>query len=72
MQVIKQKLTATCAQLTGYLHQPDTNAHQTNLPAIIIVPGGSYTHIPVAQAESRHGFRWARLPGLLLGIYATH
>lgn len=52
MQVIKQKLTATCAQLTGYLHQPDTNAHQTNLPAIIIVPGGSYTHIPVAQAES--------------------
>ncbi|MCT4458483.1 alpha/beta hydrolase [Lactiplantibacillus paraplantarum] len=52
MQVINQKLTDTGAQLTGYLHQPDTNAHQTTLPAIIIVPGGSYTHIPVAQAES--------------------
>nr|WP_318766839.1 hypothetical protein [Lactiplantibacillus carotarum] len=40
MQVIQQKLTGSTAQLTGFLHEPDLNAHQTNLPAIIIVPGG--------------------------------
>lgn len=52
MQVIQQKLSGGHAQLTGFLHQPDKNAHQTALPAIIIVPGGSYTSIPVGQAES--------------------
>ena len=73
MQVIKEKLTDSCAQLTGYLHQPDANAHQTDLPAIIIVPGGSYTHIPTAQAESLamafagHGYQAFYLEYTLLG-----
>lgn len=73
MQVITQKLTASSAQLTGYLHQPDANAHQTTLPAIIIVPGGSYTHIPTAQAESLamafagHGYQAFYLEYTLLG-----
>jgi len=52
MQVIQQKLTNNQTQLTGFLHTPDQNAHQTDLPAIIIVPGGSYTHIPTGQAET--------------------
>lgn len=52
MQVIQQKLPGTAARLTGFLHAPDQNAHQTALPAVIIVPGGSYTMIPTGQAES--------------------
>lgn len=73
MQVIQQKLTGSTAQLTGFLHEPDLNAHQTNLPAIIIVPGGSYTHIPTGQAESLamafagHGYQAFYLEYTLLG-----
>lgn len=72
MQVIAQKLTSS-AQLTGFLHEPDQNAHQTDLPAIIIVPGGSYTHIPTGQAESLamafagHGYQAFYLEYTLLG-----
>ncbi|MFC6180638.1 alpha/beta hydrolase [Lactiplantibacillus daowaiensis] len=63
MQVIQQKLADPNVQLVGLLRDPDANAHLTQLPAIIIVPGGSYTHIPTQQAESLalafagHGFQ---------------
>ncbi|RRK11682.1 alpha/beta hydrolase [Lactiplantibacillus garii] len=73
MQVIQQKLAGSSAQLTGFLHQPDPNAHQTTLPAIIIVPGGSYTQIPTGQAESLamafagHGYQAFYLEYTLLG-----
>jgi len=52
MQVIQQKLASQNVELVGLLRDPDTNAHLTKLPAMIIVPGGSYTHIPREQAES--------------------
>lgn len=56
MQVIQKSLStknyATKATVTGYLREPDEHAGHTSLPAIIFVPGGSYTHIPVQQAES--------------------
>ncbi|MFC6201820.1 alpha/beta hydrolase [Lactiplantibacillus nangangensis] len=52
MQVIQQKLGTGPAQLTGFLHTPDQNTGKTHYPAIIIVPGGGYTHIPVGQAET--------------------
>lgn len=56
MQIIQKKLTTedypTQATLTGYLKEPDGHANQVDLPALIFVPGGSYTHIPAQQAES--------------------
>lgn len=73
MQAIQQKLATGPAQLTGLLHTPDENAHQKLLPAIIIVPGGGYTHIPVAQAETLalafagHGYQAFYLEYTLLG-----
>jgi len=73
MQVIQQKLTNNQTKLTGFLHAPDQNAHQTELPAIIIVPGGSYTHIPTGQAETLamafagHGYQAFYLEYTLLG-----
>lgn len=39
------------AYLKGYLHEPNPETKQATYPAIIIVPGGSYTHIPEHQAE---------------------
>ncbi|MFD1671836.1 alpha/beta hydrolase [Agrilactobacillus yilanensis] len=41
----------TPAYLQGYLHEPNPETHQSTYPAIIIIPGGSYTHIPEHQAE---------------------
>lgn len=73
MQVIQQKLPGTNARLTGFLHTPDPNAHQTTLPAILIVPGGSYTSIPTGQAETLamafagHGYQAFYLEYTLLG-----
>lgn len=56
MKVITQNLSnetyQTKATLTGFIKDPDENAHKINLPALIFVPGGSYTHIPEQQAES--------------------
>lgn len=56
MKVIQQNLSnsnyTTTATLTGYIKEPDAHAHQATLPALIFVPGGSYTHIPEQQAES--------------------
>ncbi len=40
------------AYLKAYIREPDTNTPQTSFPAVIIVPGGGYTHIPEAQAET--------------------
>ncbi|AVK62117.1 alpha/beta hydrolase [Lactobacillus sp. CBA3605] len=51
MQVIQHKLTGSGAQLTGFLHSTDPTGTTPKYPSIIIVPGGGYTHIPVAQAE---------------------
>ncbi|MDT6981084.1 alpha/beta hydrolase [Levilactobacillus zymae] len=49
MQIVKQALAENSqAYLQGYLRQDDPTA---TYPAIIIVPGGSYTHIPEQQAE---------------------
>lgn len=51
LQIITVPLT-TPAYLKAYIRQPDDNTPQTTYPAIIIVPGGGYTHIPEAQAET--------------------
>lgn len=40
------------AYLQGYLHEANPEIKQTQYPAIIIVPGGAYTHIPDHQAET--------------------
>lgn len=49
MQIIKQVLANDSkAYLQGYLRR---DAPDATYPAIIIVPGGSYTHIPEQQAE---------------------
>lgn len=56
MKIIQQSLQtdtmSTKATLTAYIKDPDLHANQTILPAIVFVPGGSYTHIPTEQAES--------------------
>ncbi|KRN97847.1 esterase lipase [Levilactobacillus paucivorans] len=50
MKIIKQALSSDSnAYLQGYLRQ-DAGTPQ-HYPAMIIVPGGSYTHIPEQQAE---------------------
>lgn len=53
MQIIHDSLgNDTQAYLQGFLHETDSeNADQT-FPAIIVVPGGSYTHIPEQQSET--------------------
>ncbi|VDG17716.1 alpha/beta hydrolase [Lactiplantibacillus mudanjiangensis] len=63
MQVIQEKLADPNVTLVGLLRDPDQRANLTHLPVIVIVPGGSYTHIPIEQAESLalafagHGFQ---------------
>ncbi|ANK60404.1 alpha/beta hydrolase [Loigolactobacillus backii] len=55
MQIIEKPLTAkgmAGPYLKGLLKSPDPAAGQTKLPAIIIIPGGAYTHIPVEQTET--------------------
>lgn len=50
MKIITQSLASdSAAYLHGYLRQPEDTA--LTYPAVIIVPGGSYTHIPEQQAE---------------------
>ncbi|MCI1913208.1 MAG: alpha/beta hydrolase [Schleiferilactobacillus harbinensis] len=39
------------AYAQGYLHTPNEEIGRTTYPVIMIVPGGSYTHIPEHQAE---------------------
>lgn len=40
------------AYLQAYLREPDPKLTQKRFPAVIIVPGGGYTHIPKAQSET--------------------
>ncbi|KRN28239.1 esterase lipase [Lactobacillus selangorensis] len=42
----------TPAFLKGYLHEPDPEIERDQYPAIVICPGGSFTHIPEHQAET--------------------
>ncbi|MFT8338649.1 alpha/beta hydrolase [Schleiferilactobacillus harbinensis] len=50
MQEINQTLTEP-AFFKGFVHAPNPEIKRTKYPAIMIVPGGSYTHIPEHQAE---------------------
>ncbi|KRK48920.1 lipase esterase [Secundilactobacillus kimchicus JCM 15530] len=53
MQLISKRLTTDSpATLTGYIQNRSDGPTPKNWPAIIVVPGGSYTHIPQAQAET--------------------
>lgn len=53
MQIVKESLGSdTAAYLQGYLREPDTENPDQVYPALIVVPGGSYTHIPEQQAET--------------------
>ena len=51
MQIIKQMLNQH-SYFKGYMQDTPGQQGQTTFPTIVIVPGGSYTHIPVAQADS--------------------
>ena len=53
MQIVKESLgDDTAAYLQGYLRQTDPDNPDQTYPAIIVVPGGSYTHIPEQQSET--------------------
>lgn len=55
MQIIKQSLAdehyATHATLTGYIQTPTPRSPWQEFPPLIIVPGGSMTHIPPEESE---------------------
>lgn len=54
---------STKATLTAYLQTPTPGSQLQEFPALIIVPGGSMTHIPVAESEktaiafAAHGYQ---------------
>ena len=56
MRIFKQSLSSpeyqTQATLTCYLKDLDPRNDHQQLPAVIYVPGGSYTHIQTEQAEN--------------------
>ncbi len=53
MQIIKESLGSnTATYLQGYLREKDPDNPDHVYPAMIVVPGGSYTHIPEQQAET--------------------
>lgn len=53
MQIIQLPVDETSqATLTGYLQERNDKRQSQLCPAVIVVPGGSYTHIPKAQAEA--------------------
>lgn len=53
MQIVKESLGSdTAAYLQGYLREKDPDNPDQVYPAIIVVPGGSYTHIPEQQSET--------------------
>lgn len=56
MQIIQKSLAtdqfSTQATLTAYLTDPDPRMTDVHQPAIIYVPGGSYTHVQMQQAEA--------------------
>lgn len=51
MQTLRIPLTKP-AYLQAYIREPDPKLTQKSFPAVIIVPGGGYTHIPEAQSET--------------------
>ncbi|GLB46591.1 lipase/esterase [Philodulcilactobacillus myokoensis] len=51
MQIIKQNINQN-AFFRGYLRDANHETHRNKFPAIVILPGGSFTHIPPQQAES--------------------
>ncbi|MTV81867.1 alpha/beta hydrolase [Secundilactobacillus folii] len=53
MQIVKESLGSdTAAYLQGYLRATNPDDDDQTLPAVIIIPGGSYTHIPQPQTET--------------------
>ncbi len=53
MKIIKETLADDAkAYLKGYIRSADDTSAHENYPAVIVVPGGSYTHIPEQQAET--------------------
>lgn len=60
----------TKATLTAYLQTPTPGSPLQEFPALIIVPGGSMTHIPVAESEkNRDCLCCTRLPSLYPPLY---
>lgn len=64
MKIIRESMRPHSASfLQGYLKSADVQTHHYSFPAVIVVPGGSYTHIPMEQAEnialnfSSHGYQ---------------
>ncbi|MGV0169005.1 alpha/beta hydrolase [Furfurilactobacillus sp. WILCCON 0119] len=51
MQTIKHMINDH-SYFRGFMHDAPGQNGQTTFPTMVIVPGGSYTHIPEAQAES--------------------
>ncbi|MHA8110122.1 lp_1002 family arylesterase [Lactobacillaceae bacterium Melli_B4] len=53
MQIIKESLLPSSnAYLKGYVRESDSDSQHFKYPAVIIVPGGSFTHISDQQSES--------------------
>ncbi|UQS86334.1 alpha/beta hydrolase [Nicoliella spurrieriana] len=53
MQIIQKSLfPQSNAYLKGYVREADSDSQHFKFPAVIIVPGGSFTHISDQQAES--------------------
>lgn len=53
MKIIRENIREnSSAFLQGYLKPGDAQTGNFKYPAVIVVPGGSYTHIPMVQAES--------------------
>ncbi|MCK8606689.1 alpha/beta hydrolase [Apilactobacillus ozensis] len=53
MKIIKESVREnSSAFMQGYIRNADAESGHFKYPAIVIVPGGSYTHIPINQAES--------------------
>ncbi|MBV0914899.1 alpha/beta hydrolase [Apilactobacillus sp. HBW1] len=53
MRIIRESIRQNSnAFLQGYLKSADVQTNQYKYPAVIVVPGGSYTHISLHQAES--------------------
>ncbi|UQS85648.1 alpha/beta hydrolase [Apilactobacillus apisilvae] len=53
MQILKESVRKnSSAFMQGYLRPADVETNNFKHPAIVIIPGGSYTHIPMVQAES--------------------
>lgn len=53
MKIIRESIRENSSSfIQGYLKSADVQTNQYKYPAVIIVPGGSYTHISLQQAEN--------------------